>query len=224
MFDMLKSCVVFLLLAGFVGLLIFAQSPASPDAAAASAEGAESDLLRSFAAEEKRGDAFFYTQSYYALHGQHVSFKGSIFATIADVKVTGCRMKIDTTIADTYSGTIGRNLVDPTRNVYRTSVDFILTPEIAKSLKVMKARPGQLDEGTHPVCSEHQPCVLNWIELSSERRQMQVTEFTNDIEGYDGFVKNFDAPQDRFLVPVSSPAAGNELISKMQALADACGH
>jgi hypothetical protein len=138
--------------------------------------------------------------------------------------VTGCRMKIDTTIADYYSGTIGRKQVDPTRNVYRTSVDFILTPEIAKSLKVMKARPGQLDEGTHPVCSEHQPCVLNWIELSSERPQMQVTEFTNDIEGYDGFVKNFDAPQDRFLVPVSSPAAGNELISKMQVLADACGH
>jgi hypothetical protein len=53
---------------------------------------------------------------------------------------------------------------------------------------------------------------------------LQVAEFTNDFEGYDGFVKNFDAPADRFLVPVSSPAAGNELISSMQALSGACGH
>jgi hypothetical protein len=89
---------------------------------------------------------------------------------------------------------------------------------------MIKARPGQLDEGTHPVCSDHQPCVLNWIEISSERPEMQVAEFTNDFEGYDGFVKNFDAPVDRFLVPVSSPAAGNELIAKMQALAGACAH
>jgi hypothetical protein len=198
-----------------------AQTPAAPESAAAMVE---SDLLRSFAAEEKRGDAFFYTQSYYALHGQHVIFKGSIFASIADVKVSGCRMKIDTTIADRYSGTIGRRRVDPTQSLYRISAHFMLTPEIAQFLKVVKARPGQLDEGTHPVCSDHQPCVLNWIELRSERPEMQVTEFTNDIQGYDGFVKEFDAPVDRFLVPVSSPAAGNELISRMQALAGACAH
>ena len=224
MSDLLKSCVACFLFTGFGGFPIFAQTPAAPEAATALAESAENDLLLSFTAEEKRGDAFSYTQSYYALHGQHVFFEGSIYAAIADVKVSGCRIKIDTTIADTYSGTIGRKPVDPTRNVYRTSVDFILTPAIAKSLKVIKARPGQLDEGTHPVCSDHQPCVLNWIELSSERPQLQVAEFTNDVEGYDGFVKNFDAPQDRFLVPVSSPAAGNELISKMQALAGACAH
>ena len=148
----------------------------------------------------------------------------STYATIADVKVNGCKIRIDTTIADYYSGTIGRKQVDPTQNVYRISVDFILTPEIAKSLKVIKARPGQLDEGTHPVCSDHQPCVLNWIELRSERPEMKVAEFTNNIEGYDGFVQNFDAPADRFLVPVSSLAAGNELISRMQALAGACAH
>jgi hypothetical protein len=221
MFDPFKSCVACFLLAGICGFPIFAQTPAAPDATAAMAQD---DLLRSFATEEKIGDAFFYTQSYYALHGQHVFFKGSIFATIADVKVSGCRMKIDTTIADYYSGTIGRKQVDPTRNVYRISVDFTLTPEIAKSLKVIKARPGQLDQGTHPVCSDHQPCVLNWIELSSERPEMRVAEFTNDVEGYDGFVKNFDAPQDRFLLPVSSPGAGNELISKLQALAGTCAH
>lgn len=74
------------------------------------------------------------------------------------------------------------------------------------------------------MCSDHQPCVLNWIELNSERPEMQVAEFTNDFEGYDGFVKNFDAPVDRYLVPVSSLAAGNELISRMQALAGTCGH
>jgi hypothetical protein len=221
MFDLLKSCVACLWLAGISGFPLFAQTPAAPEASAAMAQD---DLLRSFAAEEKRGDAFFYTQSYYALHGRHVFFKGSIYASIADVKVNGCRMRIDTTIADYYSGTIGRKQVDPTQNVYRISVDFMLTPQIAASLKVIKARPGQLDEGTHPVCSDHQPCVLNWIELSSEHPEMQVAEFTNDLEGYDGFVKNFDASVDRFLVPVSSPAAGNELISKMQALAGACGH
>jgi len=79
-----------------------------------------------------------------------VFFKGSIYAAIADVNVNGCRMRIDTTIADYYSGTIGRKPVDPTQNVYRISVDFMLTPEIAKSLKVIKARPGQLDAGTPP--------------------------------------------------------------------------
>jgi hypothetical protein len=221
MFDLLKSCVACLLFAGCGGIPIFAQAPAALDS---TSSRVQDDLLRSFAAEEKRGDTFFYTQSYYALHGRQVFFKGSIYASIADVKVNGCRMRIDTTIADGYSGTIGTKRVGPTQNVYRISVDFTLTPEIAKSLRVIKARPGQLDEGTHPVCSDHQPCVMNWIELSSERPEMQVAEFSNDFEGYDGFVKNFDAPQDRFLVPVSSPAAGNELISRMQALAGACGH
>jgi hypothetical protein len=220
MFDLLKSCVACLLLAGFAGFPLSAQTPTAPEASAALVE---SDLLRSFADEEKRGDAFFYTQSYYALHGRHVVFKGSIYATIATVKVSGCRMRIDTTIADRYSGTIGKKQVDPTQNLYHISADFLITPEIANSLKVIKARPGQLDEGTHPVCSDHQPCVLNWIAISTERPEIRLTELTNDIEGYDGLVQKFDAPVDRFLVPVSSLAAGNELISKMQALAGACG-
>lgn len=221
MFDLPRTCVACLWLAGFQGLPLFAQTPAAPVAAAATAQD---DLLRSFAAEEKRGDTFFYTQSYYALHGRHVIFKGSMYAAIADVKVSGCKMRIDTTIADRYSGTIGKRRVDPTQSLYRISADFMLTPEVAKSLKVIKARPGQLDEGTHPACSDHLPCVLNWIEISSERPEIQVTEFTNDIQGYDGFVKDFDAPVDRFLVPVSSPTAGSELISRMQALAGVCAH
>ena len=221
MFDLLKSCIACLLLAGFGACPLFAQTPAAPEAAPATTQD---DLLRSFAAEEKKGDTFFYTQSYYALHGRHVMFKGSMYGVIADVKVSGCRMRIDTTIADRYSGAIGRRLVDPTQSLYRISAEFLLTPQIAQSLKVVKARPGQLDEGTHPACSDHQPCVLNWIEISSEGPEIQVAEFTNDFQGYDGFVKDFDAPVDRFLVPVSSPAAGNELISKMQVLAAACGH
>jgi hypothetical protein len=221
MFDSLKSCIACLLLAGICGFHVLAQTPGIPKVTAAMAQD---DLLRSFAAEEKRGDTFSYTQSYYALHGRRVFFKGSIYASIADAKMSGCRMKIETTIGDRYSGTIGTKQVDSTQNVYRISVDFTLTPEIAKSLKVIKARPAQLDEGTHPMCPDHQPCVLNWIEINSERPEMQVAEFTNDIEGYDGFVKDFDAPVDRFLVPVSSPAVGNELISRMQTLASACGH
>jgi hypothetical protein len=221
MFDLPGFCVPCLLLAAISGLPLLAQIPAAPIATQTTAQ---SDLLGTFAAEAKRGDSFFYTQSYYALHGQHVLFKGSIYAAIADVKVNACRMRIDTTITDRYSGTIGRKREAPTQNLYRISAYFMLTPEIANSLKVVKARPGQLDEGTHPVCSGHQSCVLNWIEISSEQPEIQLTEFTNDIQGYDGFVKDFDAPVDRFLVPVSSPAAGNELISKMQALAGACGH
>jgi hypothetical protein len=220
MFDPLKLCVACLWLAGLSGFPLLAQIAAAPEASAAMVE---SDMLRSFAAEEKRGDAISYTQSYYARHGRRVFFRGSIYAAIADVKMNGCRMRIDTTIADRYSGTIASKQVAPTQNVYRISVDFALTPEIAKSLKVINARPGQLDEGTRPVCADHRRCVLNWIEFSTERPEMQVTEFTNDFEGYDGFVKNFDAPVDRFLVPVSSSAAGNELIAKMQALAGACG-
>jgi hypothetical protein len=221
MHDPPKICVAVLLLAGFLGFPLFAQTSAASETNAATAQD---DLLRSFAAEEKRGDTVFYTQSYYALHGRHVFFKGSMYASIADVKVNGCELRIDTTIADRYSGAIGRKQVAPTQSLYRISADFLLTPEIANSLKVIKARPGQLDEGTHPSCSDHQPCVLNWIELRSERPEIQLTEFTNDFEGYDGFVKNFDALVDRSLVPVSSPAVGNELISRMQALAGACGH
>jgi hypothetical protein len=221
MFDLLKSCVACLLLAAFGACPLFAQTPAVPVAAAAAAQD---DLLRSFAAEEKKGDIFFYTQSYYALHGQHVFFKGSMYAAIVDVKVSDCRMKIDTTIADRYFGSIGRKQVNPTQSLYRISAEFLLTPQIAQSLKLVKARPGQLDEGTHPMCSDHQPCVLNWIEIRSESPEIQMTEFTNDFQGYDGFVKDFDAPVDRFLLPVSSPAAGSELISKIQALAGVCAH
>jgi hypothetical protein len=220
MFDLLRTCVAVLLLAGFPGLSLFPQNPATAPEAAQTI--AQSELLRSFVAEEKRGDSFFYTQSYYALHGQHVFFKGSIYAAIADVKVSGCRIRIDTTIADRYSGTIGKKQVNPTQNVYRISVDFTLAPKIAQSFKVIKARTVQLGEGTHPVCSDHQQCVLNWIELRSERPEMQMTEFTNDIQGYDGFVQVFGGPVDRFLVPVSSPAAADELIERMRALVNLC--
>lgn len=221
MFDLLKSCAAVLLLAGFQDLLLCAQLPAAPETPLMLAQ---SGLLSSFAAEAKRGDSFFYTQSYYALHGQHVFFKGSIYAGIADVNVSGCRLRIETTIADRYFGSIGRKRVAPTQNIYRIAADFLLTPEIAQSLKVIEARPGQLDTGTHPVCADHRWCALHWIEVRSERPEIQVTELTNDIQGYDGFVQNFDDPVDRFLVPVSSPAAGSELIAKMQALADTCGH
>lgn len=221
MFDFPRICVAALLLAGFRSFPLLAQLPAALETTQATAQD---DLLRAFAAEAKRGDSFFYTQSYYALHGRHVSFKGSIYAAIADVRVSGCKVRIDTTITDRFSGTIGRKQVTPTQNLYRTSADFLLTTEVAQSLRVIIARPVQLDVGTHAMCSDHRQCVLNWIELRSERPEMHVTESTNDIEGYDGFVQDFDGPVDRFLVPVSSPAAGDELISKMQALTGTCGH
>jgi hypothetical protein len=221
MFDLPKSCVAVLFLAGFRSPALSAQIPASPETTQAMAQD---DLLRSFAAEAKLGDSFFYTQSYYALHGRHVFFRGTIYAAIADVKVSGCRMRVDTSIADRYSGTIGRKQVGPTQNLYRISADLRLTPEIAQSLRVIKARPVQLDLGTHAVCADHQQCVLNWIELRSDGPEIHVTESTNDVDGYDGFVQDFDGPADRFLLPVSSPAAGDELISRIKALAGTCGH
>ena len=184
----------------------------------------QEDLLRSFAAKAKLGE-------FLPLYTVVLRFARPprVFQRLDLCGACGCesqwvQMRVDTTIADRYSGTIGRKQVSPTQNLYRISADFLLTPEIAQSLRVIKARPVQLNLGTHAVYADHQQCVLNWIEVRSERAEIHVIESTNDIEGYDGFVQDFDGSSDRFLLPVSSQDAGIELITKLQDWAGGCRH
>jgi len=49
-----------------------------------------------------------------------------------------------------------------------------------------------------------------------------LTEFTNDIADYDGYVKDFEGQVAQFWLPVSMREAGAELIAKMRAYAQSC--
>ena len=194
------------------------------DSAPLTAAAARNDLIRSFRAENKRGTYIFYTQAY-SLQGRRVEFHGSIFGVIQDVQADGCEVKIESELFDLYSGSIGRKLVGQTQNKYITSVDFKLTPKMAAGLNIVEARPvRQLAEDKNAVCSGGHPCSLTWLQLKADAPVIKMTEITNDVADYDGDVKDFDGSVDQFLLPVSSADAGAELIAKMRAFAQSCGH
>jgi len=201
-----------------------AAAQSAADVAPLTAATARNDLIRSFQAEKKRGVSIFYTQAY-GPRGHRVEFHGSIFAAIQDVRADGCALKIDTELVDLYSGSIGRKLVAQMQSKYIASIDLTLTPKMVAELRIVDARPArQLTEGTNAVCSGGRQCSLTWLKFVAEGQVIHLTESTNDVADYDGVIKDFDGPVDHFFLPVSSADAGGELIERIRAFAQSCGH
>ena len=186
-----------------------------------SADVSGSGLLSAATAEEAKGTNLFYTQDYRS--GRRlVQFKGTLYAGITAFTAKKCELTIGTTIVDRYSGQIDKSKINDTQSTYNYSIEFALTPEIADSLRLIEARPSQLENGTRAVCAEQRTCVVNWLEIRARRQVIKLTSVTNDVEHYDGFIKDFDGMVDRFWIPVSSQDAGNDLISWLKSFAATC--
>ena len=197
----------------------FSQSQAV--AIADSADGSATALLSAANAEEKKGTNLFYIQNYRA--GRRlVLFKGTLYAGITAFATKKCELMMGTTTVDHYSGQIDKSKINDTQSIYNYSLEFTLTPDIAESLHLIEAKPSQLENGTHAACAEQRSCSINWLELRAKRQVMKLTSITNDVEHYDGFVKDFDGMVDRFWIPVSSQDAGNGLISRLKSFAATC--
>lgn len=208
-----------LLAAGTFAPTALAQSAGA--AVSGTGQRSEYGLVSVADAEEKRGVDFSYTQNYRSA-GKPVLFKGSLYAGITAFKVNKCSLAIGTRIVDRYSGQIGKSTIKDTQSIYDYSVEFTLTQELADSLRLAEVRPSQLENGTNPACSEKRACAIDWLEFRAKGPVIKMTILTNDIEGYDGFVRNFDGMVDQFRIPVSSSDAGNTLIAKLQSLAIMC--
>jgi len=184
--------------------------------------GSEEELIRTADAERNRGVALFYTQ-HYRSGGKLVLLKGSLYAGITAFGVNKCNLTIGTTVVDHYAGQIGNGKIGDTCGTNNYSVQLLLTHEIADSLTLVEATPPELESGTSATCGDNRACRMNWLQLRAKSPVIHLTSTTNDVAGYDGFVKNFDAQVDRFRMPVSSTDAGKELISNLQRVAARCG-
>lgn len=173
-------------------------------------------------AEEKKGAELSYTQNYHS-DQKPVLLKGTLYAAITSFNATKCKLTIDTTIVDRYSGQVDRDEIRDTQAKYDASAEFVLTAEIAGSIQLVVARPGQLEKGTHPVCDEQRACAIEWLKIETKQPVMRVRKSNNDVVGYNGFVKNFDGVSDRFWIPVSSESAGKELMAVIASFASTCG-
>jgi hypothetical protein len=186
------------------------------------AQSAREELIHAFQNESKLGAHLLYAQSY-KVHHRRVEFEGSIFGQIQDIEADGCELKIRSTVIDRYSGTVGEGPVGQTQNEYKSLLRLKLTMKLAAALEVVVARPvRQLSVDSHALCSENSQCFLTWIRLRSDSRSIHLTEFTNDIVDYDGYVKDFDGQVAQFWLPVSTREAGAELIAKMRTYAQSC--
>jgi len=204
------------------GTLAAAAFPQSVGAAmSATAQSSSNGLLSTAGAEEKRGAALFYTQNYRS-GNKPVLLKGSLYAAITAFTINKCNLTIGTTVVDRYSGQVGKSSIKDTQSTYDYSVELALTQEIANLLRMVEARPIQLEDATSPMCAERRECTLYWLELSASRPAIRLTSLTNDIAGYDGVVRNMDGMVNQFRIPVSSLDAGKELISKLQSYAIKC--
>jgi hypothetical protein len=189
-------------------LLAQMQSPEGDGAAATD----RSVLMSAVNAEEKRGIVLFYSQSYPAGH-KPVFFKGTLYAAITAFSANKGKLTIGSRIVDRYSGQVDRGRVDETQSSCDDSVEFTLTKEIAGSLRLIEARPSQLESGTNLVCAERKMCAIQWLQFQARSKVMKRTRVTNDIAAYAGYVKGFDGMVDEVWVPVSSESAGQEFIS-----------
>ena len=200
-------CGCFLIL--FVAFLP-TRSQSANESGASSPEAMLKDLAT---AEAKRGVVVFYTQSFIDKENQRASYQGSVYGGIQELKLNGDEVTIETLMVDKFSGTVGKAPTGEQQDSYLYSITFVLTGEIARSLTLIQARPAPLGQHTNTICSDNPSCAFTWLRIEARRPVMKETTLLNGSLTYSGRV-------DHFLVPLSSPAAGNGLIEQLSVVAD----
>lgn len=178
---------------------------------------AERNLVTSIESEEKKGVSVFYTQAFVDTENQRTFYNGSIYGAINAIKVNGCQIQIDFTVADSFSGVVGKTPTGHLQDISSYSVIFNLTSKIADDLRIIEARPIQLRLSTHAVCSERSSCSFTWLRIKTKNSEIRETRITNDSVDFQGKV-------DRILIPLSSADSGDQLIGLFRSFARARCH
>ncbi len=175
---------------------------------------AQRNLLLVAEAETKKGAYVFYTQHYIDKENQKAVYRGSVYGALKAFKLEGCSLKVDVVIVDKFSGTVGGKLTGDQADSQQYTFSLALTSEIAHALALIEARPAQLGGATNSVCAEKPSCAFTWLAIRTTGSSIKESRMTNEFVDFDG-------PADRFLIPVSSPEAGRQLIRQIQDFANA---
>ena len=175
---------------------------------------AQAEFFRAAEAEEKRGAYILYDQRYIDKENQKAVYRGSIYGALKAVNLDGCLLKIDVVIVDKFSGVVGGKQTGELADSQQYTFSLTLTSEIARALALVEARPIQLARETNSVCAEKPSCAFTWMAIQAPGSAIRESRVTNEFVDYRG-----DAG--RFLIPLSSPDAGRQLISQIQDLANA---
>jgi hypothetical protein len=178
------------------------------------AAAAQRDLSLAAEAEAKKGAYVFYTQHYVDKENQKAFYRGSIYGSLKTFELDGCSLKIDVVIVDKFSGIVGGKQTGDLADSQHYTFSLALTSEIAHTLALIEARPAQLGRATNSVCAEKPSCAFTWMAVQAPGPAIKESRVTNEFVDYRG-----DAG--RFLIPLSSPDAGKQLIRKIQDFADA---
>ena len=173
----------------------------------------EAELLTLAEAEEARGIYVSYRQSFVDQEKARARYHGSVYSALQSLKLEGCVLKIETTTVDNFSGTVGRAETGEQQDSYTYSVTFRLTREGADAMMQVRARPAPLGAHTNTVCAENPSCAFSWLRMQTSRRDMEQITTLNHFVIYSGHV-------DHFLIPLSSPEAGNQLMGELRTMAD----
>lgn len=176
-------------------------------------DSAQTLFLDTATSEEKTGEYIFYTQSFKDRDNDRASYRGSVYGVVRNVKLDGCTMTAEVLIADSFSAVVGKTKIDHQQDTYIYRASLVLTRELINGSAVMQARPVQLARSTHSQCEGDGSCAFTWLRLQAKRRVIKEISTINDMVDFEGMV-------DHVLMPLSSPAAGKEWITRMQALAD----
>ena len=199
---------------GWFLVLSFGLPPAQPQSISEPTnKSPEAALLAIAAAEAKRGVYVFYTQSFIDTEDKRASYRGSLYGAMQDLKLNGCELKIETTIVDNFSGTVGNTPTGQLQDSYHYVATFLLSREIADALALVQAPPVQLGPKTHSVCDDNSSCAFPWLHIRANRKTIKQTAVVNGA-------LNFDGQVDQVHIPLSSPAVGNQLIEQIRSIAE----
>lgn len=200
------------------------QSGAAQEAAAGRSQ--QSDAARQLAqlgeAEASKGFTMAYQQAYASRHRQ-IRLQGSLYAVLSGFRAEDCRVWMEVSITDLYGGTIEQKPIPNTQAIHRSSTELALDLSAIASLRVVQRRPVQLGSDTHPVCDTPTSCNIPWLEIKTTTPVLRIENYTNDIQGYDGFVRQPDGIGSQFYLPFSSAEAANAVAAKLGELGAACG-
>ena len=187
------------------------RAPCQESASAASDEAAS--FLTDAGEEAARGSYIFYRQEYRDQRKERVSIHGSVYGVLRDVKLKGCEVEGTVQVFDLFSGFIKDRPTGEMQDLTEYSIRFRLSTEIVSGMSVVEARPSQLAHAMHTQCEGDGSCTFHWLRIRSAHGGMSERIVVNQSITYDGKVKEI-------LAPVSSGAAGNQLIRDLRAIAE----
>ncbi|HZP06512.1 MAG TPA: hypothetical protein VFB43_16560 [Terracidiphilus sp.] len=196
-----------LLACGVCAVRSYSQSAESGDDSA-------KKLMAAMESEEQQGTYVFYTQSFIDRENKRADYRGSVRGAIRSFHADRCHMSFDIVLQDYFAGKVGKSETGHLQDSYVYSIDFTLTRAIAHDLALTRARPVQLVETTHAICAEKPSCSFVWLTVRAPGPTIRESEAINQIPNFKGWTDHFQAP-------VSSVQAGEDLIQKMRAVADA---